>query len=408
MRISFLGPFGFHPNKTMRSRAMPLARELVRRGHRVQIAMPPWQTPAEAGRRWQEDGVDIIYVNLAGAVPATTRRLIRASGRFQPDVVHAFKPKAYSGLAQWWLWYRRALRRPGRARSPLLITDTDDWEGRGGWNEIAPYSPLQKRFFAWQELWGLAHCDRLTVASLALVDLAEQHGVPQEKIAYLPNGPGIPVDPLQAAAIADRREALGLAGRPTVLLYSRLFEFDTSRLVSILKIVHQAVPDLAVLAIGTGLFDEDNRALRQALAAAGLLDAVVDLGWLDEAALPLHLSLADLGLYLMDDTLLNRTKCPVKLAEMVGLGLPVVGEAVGQVPEYVAGGRTGLVVPSGDTAAAAAAVVDLLADPQRRREMGAAARRHAREQFHWPILAGALEDLYQDGLSEFPDMSVAR
>jgi hypothetical protein len=48
MRIAMIGPFGFHPNKTMHSRALGLARPLVERGHQVAIFMPPWQTPAEA------------------------------------------------------------------------------------------------------------------------------------------------------------------------------------------------------------------------------------------------------------------------------------------------------------------------------------------------------------------------
>ncbi|MCZ7673362.1 MAG: hypothetical protein M5U34_42740 [Chloroflexi bacterium] len=45
-----------------------------------------------------------------------------------------------------------------------LIVDSDDWEGWGGWNDRAPYSPLQKRFFAWQEQWGGATATPLTVA----------------------------------------------------------------------------------------------------------------------------------------------------------------------------------------------------------------------------------------------------
>ena len=38
MRIAFVGPFGLHPNKTMGSRAMGLARALVRSGNQV----VPW------------------------------------------------------------------------------------------------------------------------------------------------------------------------------------------------------------------------------------------------------------------------------------------------------------------------------------------------------------------------------
>ncbi|MCZ7673360.1 MAG: hypothetical protein M5U34_42730 [Chloroflexi bacterium] len=36
-----IGPFGFHPNKTMRSRALGLARPLSANGHAVKIFCPP-------------------------------------------------------------------------------------------------------------------------------------------------------------------------------------------------------------------------------------------------------------------------------------------------------------------------------------------------------------------------------
>ncbi|MCA9972742.1 MAG: glycosyltransferase, partial [Anaerolineales bacterium] len=202
-----VGPFGLHPNKTMHSRALGLARALARRGHAVQLFMPPWQTPAEADRRWEEDGVALRYVPLRGGVPGITRQLLRELLAWQPDVVHSFKPKAYSGLAAWWLWQFHR----GRLR---LVTDTDDWEGWGGWNDLAPYSRLQKHFFAWQERWGLRRCHALPVASRALQTRAWGAGVPRACVLYVPNGAGIePALPADAAALAAlgqaRRAALG-------------------------------------------------------------------------------------------------------------------------------------------------------------------------------------------------------
>lgn len=387
MQITMVGPFGFHPNKTMRARAFQLARPLVQRGHQVTMIMPPWQTPAEAGRVWQEDGVTIRYVSLQGGVPGITRRLVRAVLATRPGVVHCFKPKAYSGLVGWWLWqFRRHRLR--------LVVDSDDWEGWGGWNELAPYSPVQKHFFAWQERWGMGHCHTLTVASRALQSLAWAQGVPPAQVLYLPNGPGIDPD---AGGGAAQRAALGLATRPVLLLYSRLFEFDIGRLIAILQQVHAALPDLAILAVGAGLYAADAAQLRQQLAAASLLDCFVDVGWLPEAELPAALAAADVGLYLMEDTLLNRTKCPVKLADMLAVGVPVVAEAVGQVPEYVQPGRTGLLCPSGDVAGLAAGLVHLLSDEALRRRLGAGARAHVAANFAWARLAERLDAAYGAG-----------
>lgn len=384
MRLAMVGPFGFHPNKSMRSRALPLAQALTDRGWQVKLLMPPWQTPEQAGRKWQEDGVEIEYVGLGGGVPGTTTRLIRETLAWQPQVVHTFKPKAYSGLVAWWLW---TFRRGGLR----LVTDSDDWEGWGGWNDRAPYNWWQKRFFAWQERWGLGHCHALTVASRTLQSLAWASGVDPQRVHYLPNGPGVPSGSAPGPA---KRAELGLAGRPVLLLYSRLFEFDTGRLVTILQRVKAAVPELAVLAIGLSLYEDDAAAFRQQLAGAGLQDLVVDLGWVREAELPSFLAAADVGLYLMDDDLLNRTKCPVKLADMLSVGLPIVAEAVGQVPEYVFQEKTGLLRPSGDVEGLASDLVSVLQEETLRRRLAAGAQEHIATYFAWPRLAEAAERAY--------------
>ena len=387
MRIAMVGPFGFHPNKTMRARAFRLARPLVRRGHQVALLMPPWHTPQEAGRQWEEDGVTIHYTALRGGALGITRRLVHETLAFRPDAVHCFKPKAYSGLVAFWLWHfhRHRLR---------LVVDSDDWEGWGGWNEVAPYSTLQRHFFAWQERWGMSHCHALTVASRALQTLAWAQRSPPSRLFYLPNGPGIDVEAGIVSAAADRRAALGLDGRPVLLLYSRLFEFETERLVAVLQRVRQETPDVAFLAVGAGLYEEDAASLRHRLAETGLEEAVVDAGWVPEDELPAVLAVADAALYLMEDNLLNRTKCPVKLADILAVGVPVAAEAVGQVPEYVRHRETGLLCDSGDAAGLADAIVALLCDEELRRRLRADARRHIQEHFDWERLAETAEQAY--------------
>lgn len=389
MRIAMVGPFGLHPNKTMSSRAIGLARPLVQQGHQVKIIMPPWQSPEEADHSWQEDGIVFRYTPLTGGMIGIANHLLRETLAWEPDAIHCFKPKAYSGLVAWWLWqfHRHKIR---------IVVDSDDWEGWGGWNDRASYSPLQKRFFSWQEQWGMSHCHFLTVASKALESIAWSQGISQDKVVYLPNGAGVAHGEIlfEAEKIAAKRRELNIENRPVLLLYSRFFEFDSARLVDILAGVKAAVPDVAVLFIGESLFDDDATALRQKMAQKEVLDAVIDLGWVDLEQLPLLLSSVDVGIYLMDDNLLNRTKCPVKLADMIALGVPVVAEEVGQVPEYVQNGHSGFLRAPHDVDGIIDDIVHLLQNKGERERMSANARDRYEDRFSWSRLSRHMEQVY--------------
>src|SRR5581483_1845011 len=214
MRIAFVGPFGLKPKGTMAVRALPLAKALTARGHSLALFLPPWSYPQDAGRVSKEDGVRVENVAIAprAAIP---QRLLSRVRAFQPDAVHVFKPKAYAGLTQW-LWWQ--MRRAGFHKTRIVL-DTDDWEGAGGWNDREPYSWAQKKFFAWQERWGLTHADRITVASRALETLVCSLGVPREQVVYVPNG----VNPLppSLSTRAETRARYGLDDARVMLLYTR-------------------------------------------------------------------------------------------------------------------------------------------------------------------------------------------
>jgi glycosyltransferase involved in cell wall biosynthesis len=402
LRVVMIGPFGLAPKGTMRSRALPLARELVARGHRVTLLMPPWHTPEAAPRRWQEDGVDMEYVALGPRLPAighvaTTLRLVRRALALRPHIAHCFKPKAYAGLAGWALWH---LSRLGLSRMRLLV-DEDDWEGPGGWNELEPYPRPMRALFAWQERWGLRHAHAVTVASRALQSITWSLGVPPRRVFYLPNG-GIP--PVSTGDIAVNRAAVrqshALGDDPVILLYTRFFEFGVSRAVAVYRRVLKEAPAARLLVVGRALFERDEFELDRLIAEAGLGERVARAGWVQEEDLPSYFAAADVALYPMDDTLVNRTKCPVKLVDLLGAGVPVIADAVGQAAEYVQHGETGLLATPGDAEAMAAAIVRLLRDEPLRHRLGQQARDHAMRRYSWPILADTLLRAYHTALAE--------
>jgi glycosyltransferase involved in cell wall biosynthesis len=76
------------------------------------------------------------------------------------------------------------------------------------------------------------------------------------------------------------------------------------------------------------------------------------------------------------------------LLEGMACGIPAVCTQVASMPEVVAHGITGFIVPPNDPQALADRLTWLRTHPDKAARMGAAARRHVLERFTWPAVVG--------------------
>jgi len=391
LRITMLAPFGIRPKGTLSARMLPLAQALSRRGHCVSIIAPPVQNPQDAGRRDVYDGVSVTHTWLptlpgpAGVVPQV-QSLLRAALAERPDVLHLFKPKGYSGLAA-------LLLRVIRPTLPLVV-DTDDWEGWGGWNDLLPYPRPAKTLFAWQERDLPRRAAAVTVASRTLQAQVWGFGVPPERVFYIPNGVGgLGIGDWRLRALHSQ-PPIPNTQYPTMLLYTRFWEFDLRDLVAALVPIVAGCPSARLLVVGRGERGEEGELLRLA-ERAGVADAIDYRGWAEPAQIPGLLAEADLALVPMDDTLINRARSLAKLLELMAAGLPIVAGRVGQVAEYIEDGHSGLLVAPSDPAALARATLALLADPALRKRLSQGARARVDQHYTLDKLALAAESAYQ-------------
>ena len=392
MKIVFLAPFGIRPKGTVIARMLPLAVELQNIGYIVTIIAPPYTNPEDSGKVEVVRGVRLENVALPiggkglGALTIAWR-MFRAAQAEEPDLVHLFKPKGYGGLAAMLLI---SLRRFG-IRVPQLFVDTDDWEGRGGMNELQSYSSMEKHLFAFQEQWLSRHAVGMTVASLELNRLTQGLGVSSNHILYLPNC----VENTLNGDGSRIRQKLGfLPDTPVLLLYTRFFEFSQNRLHRVLALIHQRVPDVQFLVVGKGRQGEEVN-LVAASRQLGFAHALTMAGWVEPAEIPDYLAAADVAIYPFDDTLVNRAKCPAKLTEIIRAGVPVVADEVGQAAEYIEHGVSGMLCNPAEPEQMAEHSVNLFKNPEKRTRFSLEGIRYVYTRFNWHSAADKLDTFYR-------------
>ncbi len=242
MNIVFLAPFGIRPKGTLIARMIPLAVELQALGHRVTIIAPPYTNPEDSGKTEVVRGVTVKNIPLgpftgALAAPLLAHRLFWLARRERPDIIHLFKPKGYGGIAAMVHLFCRRLGFP----LPPLFVDTDDWEGKGGMNDMHPYSRAERIVFGFQEQWLPPRAAGVTVASRTLQTKIWGMGIAPERVLYLPNC----VEPLPSGDGGRVRRNLGIpAEAPLLLLYTRFFEFSQEKLHFLFAEIRRHIPAL--------------------------------------------------------------------------------------------------------------------------------------------------------------------
>lgn len=239
--------------------------------------------------------------------------------------------------------------------------------------------------------------DRALFVSGALMADAQQEApdVFQGKAQVVYDGVHVP----DLATEADRRalrDELGLpANRPIVVMAGQVAEVKGIwDYIGACKILASRATSAHFVVLGDDLKNkgETRRAAEERVRAEGLSDKVTFLGFrpnaqrlipaFDIVAVPSHV-----------EPLGNAT------LEAMASARPVVGAAVGGIPEMIVNGVTGLLVPPRTPLALADALERLVVDPSRASAMGAAGRARALEVFSISAHVSAIQTQYDALLS---------
>lgn len=293
-------------------------------------------------------------------------RLRRALERLEPDLVHVHSRRGadlYGGLAAALAGIPAVLTRRVDAREPAALARL----------KYRPY--------------------RVVVAlSRAIERQLLDAGVPGERIVPIASAVDTRRHAPDPAARRRLRATFGLPRDSLVVgVVAQLIERKRhSWLFALLPELVRERPELRVVCFGRGPLE---RLLKRELGERGLTRHVVLAGFRSD----LHVLLPGLDLLAHPA---EREGLGVALLEAASAGVPVVACAVGGVPDVVVDGETGLLVPHADGAAFARALRALLAAPDERARLGAAARRHAERRFDVDALVAAHLSLYSRVLGE--------
>jgi len=340
---------------------LQLLPDLRTRGWDIRFLMLHEDEPGawEFARELRERGVPLDDIKLRADVdPIAFGEVFAHLSRLRPRILHTHLVHAdvYGQLAG------------SIARVPLRLST------KHGFNEFR-----EGRWF------GLA--DR-SVGSLAHVHIAISQGL----ASYLAETEGFGEDDFEIVhyGIASRD---GVApyegGEPRLLCVGRLIPIK-GHLV-LLRALAQArsrVPGVTLDVAGRGPLEP---ALKSYARELGLAEAVRFLGFVS----PVQRAIEDAAIVVVPS--LGEGFGMVAL-EAMERARPVIASAVGGLPEIVADGETGLVVPSGDAEALAEAIVALAGDLERSAVMGKAGRERALAEFPPERSAERIEELYAAAL----------
>ena len=290
--------------------------------------------------------------------PALVRRLRRALSSLRPDLVHTHlvHADAYGALAS--------------VGAPWALVSTKHND-----------DPFRTGPFRFVERTLTRRADAVIAITDALARFSvERVGLPARKTAVVHYG----MDELPASW--GEGEGPPAAGR-LVLAIARLTEQKGIDVA--VRALASLPPDVRLAVLGEG----PERASLETLARELGVEARVLLpgrvgdvaSWLRAADVVVHPARWEgFGLALLEAMLAAK---------------PVVASRVSSVPEIVADGETGLLVPPDDPGTLARALADLLQDPERAERLGAAGSERARREFSVDRMTSRTLEVYERALA---------
>jgi glycosyltransferase involved in cell wall biosynthesis len=221
----------------------------------------------------------------------------------------------------------------------------------------------------------------ITVSEDNRAHLIKNHSVPARKIRIVQNGIPVP----SGLITLDLRRELGI-GRDSLLIAVVGALEERKGHATLFEALAHLPSTLHALIVGKGSMESD---YRDKVSELGLADRVHFLGYRGDVSSIIR----DIDILVVPSSV---EAAPYVILEAMEAGLPVIASAVYGIPEQLADGETGILVPPRDAGCLADALRNLHDDPERRRFMGERAVERYRELFTLERCARGTIEVYRE------------
>ena len=380
-------------------RYLPLAKELGKLGHTVNIAALHSNYDSLDQTHLEIDGVQVEYVapmhvkksgdqksfysnpELLAVAFRATWELSRSALNTHADIVHIAKPHPMNSIAG---LLTRFLQ------NCTLYLDCDDYEAGSG-NFQNKWQQKGVTFF---EKQVPKRVKLVTTNTMFMKENLIQWGVLPERIVYLPNG----VDrgrfsPPAPAEVEILRKKLRLEKKNVIAYIGTLslVSHPVDLLIKAFRIVKHTVPESALLLVGGG---EDIEKLKRQAGEIGISHDIHFCGRVPPDTVPLYYALADVSVDPVYDNPAARGRSPLKLFESWACGVPFVTADVGDRCSLIGDPPAGRLSKPGDPHQLANIIYQVLSNTVLAEELRSRGRSRI-ASYYWDHMAIEFATIYE-------------
>lgn len=377
----------------------PIAREMVKLGHQVQIlALHPDYRNLEIKRFWDR-GVDVHYVaqmhvrkvgsnkyyfnpvQLLFVVFWALLRLTYFLLKSDATIVQLCKPQPINALA---------IKLGSRGR--LIYCDCDDYEAAS--NHFN--GRYQKRIVQYFEDNIIHYVNGITTNTQFTRQRYIDLGYPKEQILYIPNG----IEKERFSATSNNPKTnfrdLNLLDTSPLVGYVGSLDYESHPVYLLLDafvLVLKQIPSAKLLVVGGGA---DFATLQQYALGLNIGNETIFTGRVNPNDVPRYISALSVSIDPILDNLAAEARYPLKIIESLELGVPVITGDVGDRKYLIGNDELGLLVNCESSVELSNAIIKLIRDEEMRERMCKKSLK-LRDQWDWNLLAQTFLKVYPIG-----------